>query len=504
MQLAKKKMRLGLFFALATSAEGHVVRAPVGARRLPALRARCVHCCAPVGDELHDLFLFDPLSDELPFPFPPLSPTNAVEDDLPSASSVMRYAFDRSIYLRMLRDALDDDGQPTGALIGHVCRAGDGEAVGALSLGSGSLVRVGAVGVALRLMDVSFIQRPGGAAAVAASAFGEEVASAAVASAFRFELVEVTSTFPYPRGRARRLRDATPAAPEACAVLEAELQDCLRDLVTLSTKLEGRGAAAEAAEAALAAPSALLEAHERAVVGGLYADATERFEAFSVAACDLLALPHAAAVACLATRCARTRFETILENLRPAVAELRALTSLDDLGGAGWAPDGGASGGGDGAGFPGGGGAGAGAGGFGGFGFANAAAAGGGGATGAAAGADARESMLGGTTSFSPIDIPVGGAADGGLAGGGGGLGGLGGGGAPGGGVPAPKELPDGARVEYWYNEEYGWTAATVMRRVRGAAGELLHTLAFDVDGTWEEVPLEFSNGVRRWRPLRE
>ena len=40
----------------------------------------------------------------------------------------------------------------------------------------------------------------------------------------------------------------------------------------------------------------LIDAHERAVNGGLYADVRERFEAFSLAACDLLALPHDAAV----------------------------------------------------------------------------------------------------------------------------------------------------------------------------------------------------------------
>ena len=73
-------------------------------------------------------------------------------------------------------------------------------------------------------------------------------------------------------------------------------------------------------------------------------------------------------------------------------------------------------------------------------------------------------------------------------------------GGADGG---APNELPDGTRIEFWYNEEYGWIAASVLGTVRGRAGELLHTLRFDVDGEVEDCALEFSEGMRRWRPLR-
>ena len=76
----------------------------------------------------------------------------------------------------MLRDALDDDGNPAeGQLIGHVVSGGDGEALGALALGAESLVRVGAVGAAVRLVDVQFAPR------ARASEFGEEVAVAAVA-----------------------------------------------------------------------------------------------------------------------------------------------------------------------------------------------------------------------------------------------------------------------------------------------------------------------------------
>ena len=73
-------------------------------------------------------------------------------------------------------------------------------------------------------------------------------------------------------------------------------------------------------------------------------------------------------------------------------------------------------------------------------------------------------------------------------------------------GDPAPMdetELPDGARIEFWYNEDYGWIAATVKGRVRDALGALQHTLFFDVDGTTEDCPLTFGDGKRRWRALR-
>jgi hypothetical protein len=101
---------------------------------------------------------------------------------------------------------------------------------------------------------------------------------------------------------------------------------------------------------------------------------------------------------------------------------------------------------------------------------------------------------LGGTTSFSPIDIPLGTDAPGA-------------GDAAAQGAPAPideTELPEGARIEFWYNEDYGWIAATVKGRVRDALGALQHTLFFDVDGTTEDCPLTFGDGKRRWRALRE
>ena len=57
------------------------------------------------------------------------------------------------------------------------------------------------------------------------------------------------------------------------------MSSALSQLIELTRKLEARGVAADAAEEALAAPQALLAAHEQAVMGGLYASRTERWEA---------------------------------------------------------------------------------------------------------------------------------------------------------------------------------------------------------------------------------
>ena len=69
------------------------------------------------------------------------------------------------------------------------------------------------------------------------------------------------------------------------------------------------------------------------------------------------------------------------------------------------------------------------------------------------------------------------------------------------GGAQQELKLPEGTRVEFWYNEEYGWLEATVKRTVVGPGRQILHTLEFDIDSTWEDVPL--MPGDPRWRPLR-
>ena len=82
---------------------------------------------------------------------------------------------------------------------------------------------------------------------------------------------------------------------------------------------------------------------------------------------------------------------------------------------------------------------------------------------------------------FTPMDIPLG-KKDAGEA--------------------AAEELPEGSRVEFWWNEEWGWCAATVRRTLRTGGGVLLHTLEFDEDGTREDCRLTFGDGNRRWRPV--
>jgi hypothetical protein len=78
---------------------------------VPRPRRRASLACT--ADATLEIFLFDPRSDELPFPFPAPRPAKALQDDLTRPPSTSRYAFDRSIHLRMLRDALDDMSQPS-------------------------------------------------------------------------------------------------------------------------------------------------------------------------------------------------------------------------------------------------------------------------------------------------------------------------------------------------------------------------------------------------------
>ena len=458
-----------------------------------------------------ELPLFDPLSDQIPFPFPAPTPTNSISDEI-EEPSFYRYAFDRPAHLRMMTDTFgetdrsvvfssDGDGP---ALFGHCILAGNGEVANPIMLSSDSLVRVGTVGVALRLLDV---QRGGGDAAYDAAVmsgqpysqpfgFGgpldqSEVAVATGVGAFRYIVEEVTQTIPYPIANVRVLRDE-PCAGEAEAAETAELErqvtEKIGQLVELSRKLEGKGIAevAEAAEAALSGPEALLDTHAQSVLGAAYASAAERWECFSLGACEVINMPYADACEAVSTTSAKRRFELLLDSLNPAVSEMAAIASLDSLGGGMGDPSGGLP--------PD-------------MGGLSAAAAAmdprgkaGGSATGASSGANARPSAFGGTTAFTPIDIPLG--NDGG---GGGGfdipLGGEGGGGSP---LSQPEEeLEVGTRLEYWWCPELQWCKATVRRTVKDK-GQLLHTLEFDMDGTWEDLSLTFGDGKRRWRPTRD
>ncbi|KAL1520592.1 hypothetical protein AB1Y20_022168 [Prymnesium parvum] len=385
--------------------------------------------------------LYDPLSDEVPFPFPSGGCLGG---------QVFRYVFDRPVYLRMLRAACgsdsglsETDGTEPRPIIGHCVWPGDGPPVASLTFGPDSTVRVGTIGAALQLLSVEFGESTGPQAAFSPAALSQELAVVRARAAFRFEVAEVTGTIPYPKARVRRVRDApleTDAERARAAELEAALVTLLSKLVQLSSKLEAAGPMAAAASDALRAPAELLQAHEEAVLGGEYRSATERWEAISLAVCEVVDLPHDVAAAALACRSPIERLELLLASMRPALAEMAALASIDAVGTLGEPEDGGAEG-----------------------------------APRATLGE--KSSWEGGLEGFTPIEIPVGGGEAGGTE---------------------AKELPDGARIEYWWNEEYGWCAATVRRKLRTAEG-LLHTLEFDIDSTWEDLPLT----AGRWRPLR-
>lgn len=120
-------------------------------------RGRPASCAAQQNE--YEIPLYDPLSDEVPFPFPSGSCLNG---------QTFRYLFSRPVHLRMLREACGSDEGLTKTevatdeappIIGHCVMVGSGPAVGSLALGSESIVRSGTVGVALHLTEVAFGKR---------------------------------------------------------------------------------------------------------------------------------------------------------------------------------------------------------------------------------------------------------------------------------------------------------------------------------------------------------
>ena len=135
------------------------------------------HPTACAAETTSSLPLFDPAGDTLPFPFPVPTPSNAlVGDDEWPAPSAYRYAFDRPLYLRMLRD-LPDAGGDEPRCFGHCVVPGEGELTSSLALGPSSTVRAGTVGVRLRVDDVVFSSRDPSpmAQATASDQLGSEV-----------------------------------------------------------------------------------------------------------------------------------------------------------------------------------------------------------------------------------------------------------------------------------------------------------------------------------------
>ena len=296
------------------------------------------------------------------------------------------------------------------------------------------------------------------------------------------------------------LSDAATTGEEAEAeaeaeALEAEAEAVLGSLVRLGAPLLSGAPLAEEAAAALEAPAVLLRRHALRQAAGAYAEAAARLQtseaalrrqSLSLAACELVQLPPQAAAPALATTCGAARLRLLLAHLRPMVAEMAALQALGALGGSRVAGESLVSG------VPGqpwklrAGEA-----------EAGEAEAGASSPVTSPATAKAPPSTLpsaaGGrrrvVAGFQAVDIPLGDGAAGG--------------------TPRPAavaaELPPGARIEFWWNEEWGWCAATVRKQLRPgvAGGKLRHTLEFDGWGEeWYDESLEFEDGGRRWRPL--
>ena len=379
-------------------------------------------------------------AEPVPFPFP-------VGAALPLRS--YRYTFDSPARIRLLRSV--EEQQEEDALLGHCVCTADGVTPAA--------AEPGAVGVALRLTRAS------------RSEFGGEVATATAAASCRFVVREIVGTFPFSVGRAEPLHDDEALLTDAADALEVEAEELLARLVALTATLGAalEDPALEEAGEALAAPGALLAAHARrkdagaagaagaaGVAGAPYGSRRERLEAFSLGACELIAMPPAVAAQALATVSAEERLRLLLGQLRPLLAELDALKALGALEGAAGS---GVVGGEPGAPWK---------------------------LRVTTADAAPRRHLPSG---FRPVDINL----DANAAGG-----------APAQRAPPPqRELPAGTRIEFWWNEEWGWSPATVTRAWRGESGQLMHSLSFDgYEDQPEDAALEFDDGGQRWRPL--
>jgi len=279
-----------------------------------------------VEDTPVEIALFDPIRDTTPFPIPPVNPSRALEDDdVKFQPSPVRYGFTRPIYLTMLRDLANKSEQDL--FIGHcLLVAGDGKIE---TLDMDSMARSGTIGVASRIMNIDIKDEGKGV-----NLHSADNSSAGILSgigAFRFEILEVVSTFPYPIARVKRVIDDFPKfLEEDISQLEIQVGTALHGIVTLSRQLESQGVAAQADEMVDKA-SEILDIHQRAVNGGLYFDQREQWEAFSLAVCGCLQLSYHVSVECVVTRSAKRRFEAVLEYLNRMLSELQALSALESL-----------------------------------------------------------------------------------------------------------------------------------------------------------------------------
>ena len=62
--------------------------------------------------------------------------------------------------------------------------------------------------------------------------------------------------------------------------------------------------------------------------------------------------------------------------------------------------------------------------------------------------------------------------------------------------------LPEGARIEYWYNEDYGWIEGELVKAERIAGEVVWWAVKFPVDGTTENLKLNMDTKAR-WRLKR-
>jgi len=469
-------------------------------------RATSPHACADAASadasaDWIEMPLFDPLDDELPFPFPAPALMDGVT---PHAAPVFRFTFDRPMYRRLMTvrkmphpKVAPTDSSRRPPLAVQAAAASEDQLFGhcvlvdaaSASIDSGSTLSLiprglakvrprphtrtipsvahlrllppvaqeGAVGVAVRIVELEAPDPEEAERATTENGL-EPPTTARCVGAFRFRVRRLVSSFPFATGAVEPFSDAAPkdeAEAARAAQLEEAVEAALGRLCALSASLESNGDDAGAAMAAsmLSAPAELLASHQQRVLGSEYTSDVARWEHFSLALCSIVDLEFEDATEAIQTTSGARRLELLLLKLRDALGEVGALAALAEA--ADW------RGGGEGA-------------------------AADDGVAGAALGA-----ALGGGR-FSPIDIPVGdlAAADVDAAGGRGA-------------EAMFSEIPEGTRLEYWWNEEWQWCGAAVVGPLKPSEGKMKHALRFDSDGSVEDCCLYFDDGGRRWRPLR-
>ena len=190
--------------------------------------------------------LYDVSIVDAPVPFPPVRPASESAEfasDAPLAS--FRYTFDRAAYLRMLDEVEASDDKCFGYCLDGVSSSAPSDStpdaspdaspdsLSNLLLREDSLAKPGAVGCAMRLLNVD--RGKGG---------GTSVALIRATPLFRFRIAEVTRSIPYPVARVVPLFDEEitkeSESEKRCLELEATIGQSLRALLTISAKVRRR------------------------------------------------------------------------------------------------------------------------------------------------------------------------------------------------------------------------------------------------------------------------